>query len=68
MPFVQGQLRNESLTIAIETECAQSRRRLHLEVDSDLRYRVVENDAAPMVFVPLVELEKLEAPNIIDVF
>lgn len=68
MPFVQGQLRNESLTTAIETECAHSGRRLHLEVDSGLGYRVVENDAAPMVFVPLVEFEKLEAPNIIDDF
>jgi hypothetical protein len=68
MPFVQGQLRNESITITIETECSHSGRRLHLEVDSDLRYRVIENDAAPMLFVPLVEFEKLEAPNIIDVF
>jgi hypothetical protein len=68
MPFVQGHLRNESITIAIETECSHSGRRLHLEVDSDLRYRVVENDAAPIVFVPLIDFAKLKAPNIIDVF
>lgn len=35
-PFVQGQLRQESLTFSIETECAHCGRPLHIEMDSTL--------------------------------
>ena len=67
MPFVQGHLRNESLTITIETECAHCARSIQLELDSELNHRVVEG-TDPLVFVPLVDFEKLEDPSIIDAF
>ena len=67
MPFVQGHLRNESIAITIETECAHCSRSIQLELDGELNYRIVEG-AAPLVFVPLVDFEKLKDPSIIDAF
>jgi hypothetical protein len=67
MPFVQGHLRNESISITIETECAHCSRPIQLELDSESNYRVVEG-ADPLVFVPLVDFEDLEDPSIIDAF
>jgi hypothetical protein len=65
---VQGQLRQEKLTVQIDTECGHCHTPLHLEVDSDLKYRVQEAAAAPLLFIPLMNLRKLEAPSIIDAF
>ena len=67
MPFVQGQLRNESLAVTFRTECAHCGRPMRIEVDSELKY-VVEEGADPLVFVPIVNFAKLKAPNIIDDF
>ena len=67
MPFVQGHLRNESIAISIETECAHCSRSIQLELDSESNYRVVEG-TDPLVFVPLVDFEKLKDPSIIDAF
>ena len=67
MPFVQGHLRNEALEVAIESECGHCGQPMRLSIDSELRYRVLEGDE-PMVFVPLLDFEKLKAPNIIDDF
>jgi hypothetical protein len=68
MPFVQGHLRNQSLVITIKTECAHCSRPIQIELDSELNHRVVEEDADPLVFVPLVDFEELEDPSIIDAF
>ncbi len=67
-PFVQGQLRREPLTFAIETGCAHCGRALHIMMDGDLRYSVLEPDAAPLVFAPLVDFGRLKDPSIIDAF
>ena len=68
MPFVQGQLREDSPTFAVETECAICRRPLHLEMDSELDYHVGEEGTALFIFVPLIDFGKLEDPSIIDAF
>jgi hypothetical protein len=67
MPFVQGHLRNEPIAVTIETECAHCSRAMRLEVDSELRHRVAEA-TDPLIFVPLVDFEKLKDPSIIDAF
>ena len=67
MPFVQGHLRNEPLAVTIRTECAHCAREMQIEVDSQLRYRVAEG-ADPLIFIPLVDFEKLKDPSIIDAF
>ncbi len=40
---------------------------MRIEVDSQLQYRVGEA-TDPLIFVPLVDFEKLKAPSIIDDF
>jgi hypothetical protein len=39
-----------------------------LEIDSELKYRIVEGGADPLVFVPHVDFAKLADPSIIDAF
>ncbi len=65
---MQGQLRKKALSVAITTKCAHCDEPIHLEIDSDLNFRVVEEGAKPVVFVPLLDFSKLEDPSIIDGF
>jgi hypothetical protein len=67
-PFVQGQLWKENLSSVVETGCASSGRPIQIEIDSELSYRVVEEKADPHLFVPLIDVEKLDDPSIIDAF
>jgi hypothetical protein len=67
MPFVQGQLRQQQLAVAVTTECAHCARPIRIEVDSELNYSADEASDA-FVFLPMVNFEKLKAPNIIDDF
>jgi hypothetical protein len=67
MPFVQGHLRHESLSVTFCTACAHCSRPLEIQIDSGLGYRVQEGEA-PLVFVPLVDFEKLKDPSIIHAF
>ena len=68
MPFVQGQVRGESLSVVIETECGHCGQPMRIEIDSELEYRVVEGGAEPLVYVPMVDLHTLDEPSIIDRF
>ncbi len=68
MPFVQGQLRHESLTITFASECAHCGEPLRIEIGSDLGYRVEPKAAGVLVFVPMVDFAKLRAKRFIDDF
>jgi len=65
---VQGQLRREKLSFLIETECAHCGKPIHIEMDSDLNYTVLEPDADPLIFVPTVDFGRLKDPSIIAEF
>jgi hypothetical protein len=65
---VQGQLRQEKLSFQIETECAHCGQPIHIQIDSDLKYTVLEPGADPLVFVPNVNFATLKDPSIIDGF
>jgi hypothetical protein len=41
---------------------------MHIEIDSELTVRVLDEGADPLIFVPLVDFDKLEDPSIIDAF
>ena len=56
------------MAVTFRTECAHCARPLSMRVDSDLKYEVGADAAAPLVFVPHVNFAKLRAPNIIDDF
>jgi hypothetical protein len=65
---VQGQLRGQALICGIHSACAQTGRRIHLQVDSELNFLDVGASAEPRVCLPLVDFEKLEDLGIIDRF
>jgi len=65
---VQGRLRNEPLSITVQTECAHCGRAMDLEIDQDLNYQVGDDGCRPIVFVPDVDVFKLADPSIIDSF
>ena len=65
---MQGQLRKEKLSFQIETECAHCHAPLHIEMDSELNYQVMDKEAQPLIFAPMVDFGKLEDPSIIDAY
>jgi len=67
-PFVQGHLRNEHLTITVESECAHCGRSMTIDISSNLEYHLHGGGDGPVVFVPDVNVGALEAPSIIDDF
>jgi hypothetical protein len=68
VPFVQGQISGERASAVIETECGHCHQPLHVEIDSELEFRVVEEGAEPLVYVPLLDVRSLDEPSIIDSF
>lgn len=68
MPFVQGRLRQESLSFVIETECGHCREPIRIEMDSKMQYRLAGPAKEPMVYVPMVDFQQLDEPSIIDGF
>jgi hypothetical protein len=52
----------------VATECGHCQQPLELDVDSELRFRVLEEAAEPLVYVPMVDFDELQDPSIIDAF
>jgi hypothetical protein len=67
MPFVQGHLRTQSLTVTFRTACAHCARPLQIDIDDRLAF-VSAEAADPLIFLPLVDFEKLKDPSIIHAF
>jgi hypothetical protein len=65
---VQGQLRGEYVSVDVKTECAHCARPIEMTIDSDLGFTVREEGCEPVIFVPQVDLFKVEDENIIDAF
>ncbi len=66
---MQGRLRKEALDFSIETECGHCHQPLHIDIDSELNYRVQETEASPLVYSPMMdEKKKASEPSIIDFF
>lgn len=68
LPFVQGQLIKRPISFIIRTECKSSGDLMQIAIDSDLRYRVSDEQSGMRVFVPLVDAIKLDEPSIINSF
>jgi hypothetical protein len=67
-PFVQGQLRKQKLMGVITSSCPCCGERIEIEIDSDLKHRVLTEKAHPVISAPLVNFKKLKDPSIIDSF
>ena len=65
---MQGRLRDETLSFTIHSECAHCQRPIEIQIDSGLQYRVLQEDAEPLVQVPMIDAHKIEDPSIIDGF
>ena len=65
---MQGRLRNEPVSITVETRCDHCSEPLTLQIDSDMNVTVVQPEAKPMVFTPDVAILDTEAPSIVDDF
>jgi hypothetical protein len=68
LPFVQGQLRDEELSVSITTACAITGQPIHLDITSDLECHVEEPAADPWLVMPLVDFATLDDPSIVDAF
>ena len=67
-PFVQGHLRNEPVSITVETRCEHCMEPMTLEVDSDMKVVVDQPGADPLVFMPDVMPFDVEDVSIVDDF
>ena len=67
-PFVQGRLRQEALTVTIETECGHCHGPMRLTLDRDLAILDQDRGSTPLVFMPQVDWETFTEPNIIDAY
>ena len=63
---MQGRLRNEYLTVEVESDCAHCGQKLHFVLDSDLNGSVQEAHAEPLLFEPDVDWRNFTKPTIID--
>ncbi len=61
---MEGRIRNQPISVDIQSECAHCGRELRLRVDSELRWSLADSDAEPLVFEPEVDWETFSEPNI----
>lgn len=67
MPFVQGRLKNEAVTVSFRTECSCCGEPFRIDVDDELTYCAFEA-TDPLAFLPIVNFKKVADPSIVDVF
>jgi hypothetical protein len=65
---VEGRLRNEALSVDVSTECAHCKQPMHLTIDHELSCTVRDKGCKPVVFIPDVDLLRLEEESIINAF
>jgi hypothetical protein len=68
VPFVQGQLTGEPLSVTVNTACAHCGEPIRLDIDSDAEGRVIGSDADPLTFIPDVDFSTLPDKCITDAF
>ena len=67
-PFVQGRLLERPLSVEIHTQCAHCEQPLIFTVDGNLRYRVHQSGAEPLLFQPNIDWTTFTDPNIIHAY
>jgi hypothetical protein len=67
-PFVQGRLRKESISVTIDTVCAHCDQPINIKMDSDMNYKVVQENADPLIFHPQIDWGSFSEANIISQF
>jgi hypothetical protein len=59
-------LENKYLSVEIQTKCRHCDQEIHIDLDSDMRVFVHEQDAAPLIFMPDVDWNTFAERTIID--
>ena len=65
-PFVQGKLREEELSIQIQSNCAHCGQLISLEIDSNLSAADLPETSKMLITLPILNLQQLKDPSIID--
>jgi hypothetical protein len=65
---VQGRLREESISVTIDSVCAHCDYPIEIKMDSDMNYKVTQENADPLIFHPQIDWGSFSAPNIISQF
>jgi hypothetical protein len=61
-------MKDKKTSCAVDTECHHCGQPMRLEMDSELETITAQDGAEPLLFVPLVDFDKLTTPSIIDPF
>ena len=67
-PFVEGRLRKKRLSVEIRTECAHCARPMRLTIGSNLKHRIADGRARPLLFEPDIDWATFVEPNIIHAY
>ncbi|MFC1817066.1 hypothetical protein ACFL0M_14275 [Thermodesulfobacteriota bacterium] len=67
-PFVYGRLQNRKLTFAVHSQCANSGRQIHIELDSDLNIISVPEGSDLYYSMALMNTDRMKEPSIVDIF
>jgi len=65
---VQGRLREESISVTIDTVCAHCDHPIKIVIDSEMNFEIAQEDANLHIFYPQIDWESFSAPNIIPDF
>jgi hypothetical protein len=65
---VYGRLQNEELTFTINSRCANSGKKIKIELDSDLNITSMSEGADPVYSMAVINTDRLKEPSIINVF
>jgi hypothetical protein len=68
VPFVQGQLRDEVVSVVIVTSCNHCGREMRIAVDSNMKISILSGGTKPMVFMPDVDWSGFSEHTIIDAY
>ncbi|MBZ5552305.1 MAG: alkylmercury lyase family protein [Acidobacteriia bacterium] len=66
--FVEGRLRNEPVTVTIQTACGHCDQPLRITVNSEMQSTVEEPTAKPLIFEPQVDWATFREPNIVHAY
>jgi len=63
---VQGRLRGEPVSAAVQSGCAACGSTIAFTIDSDFRWRIDAGPGAPLVFQPSIDWTTFRAPTIVN--
>jgi hypothetical protein len=65
---VYGRLQSKKLTFTINTKCANSGKKIQIEVDSDMNIISMSEGADLFYSMALINTDKMKEKSIVDVF